>query len=102
MAIIGSEGRLSIQARSGFIPVHAGHFQIHEDQIVEPILNPFYGLLAACGGAHFQAGAFQHFPGHLSIDPIILHKEHPPSGEVEGFLRRGAIGDLPFAFLRAL
>ena len=58
--------------------VHAGHAQVHQDQVVVwPMLPRRSGLAAADGAVHGAALALQQGAGQEGVDRIVLGQQHP-------------------------
>ena len=78
----GRSGRKLAEPPQDLHAVHAGHLDVHEDQVVKLLSSRLESFRPVVGQVGFVTQLLQRFQGHFLVDRIVFRQEDlcPPPG----------------------
>ena len=73
-------GRVLAQKPGGGQAVHHGHLHVHQHQVVGGLGEHVQCHLSVLGYVYHQACATQQFGPHLLVEVVVVHQQHPCTG----------------------
>ncbi len=81
--------RFGPDAPGGLVPVHLGHLDIHQHQVIDHpfLMELFQGHGPVPSGVGLDADALKEFDRDLAVYLVVLHHKHPRSIQFASVLR---------------